>query len=118
MVYVGKEGSDRPITTEQECDYSYMADGESTCTFNTATMLESYNQADMYAYATYQGSKRRFFLTYETVQSLQDKMNAYQDYSNGWALFETQRDMWKVCKQDNYFRLAAIQATARMLGKR
>ncbi|KAL1414546.1 hypothetical protein MTO96_007333 [Rhipicephalus appendiculatus] len=95
-----------------------MADADVICISNITTTLESYNQLDMYAYSTYQGSKRQLFLTYETVQSLQDKMNAYQDSTNGWALFETQRDKWKLCKKDNYLRLAAIQQRVRLLGKR
>lgn len=118
MVYVGKLGSDRPSAVGQECEYSYMVDSDFTCTSNISTTLESYNQAEQYAYATYNDGKRHFFLTYETVQSLQDKMDTYANASTGWALFEAQRDVWKVCSKDDYFRVAAIQQKARRLGKR
>lgn len=117
MVYVGKGGSDRPSAADQDCEYSYMVDSDFTCTSDIFSALESYNQVDMYAYATYRNGRRRF-VSYETVKSLQDKMDAYQDSSAGWAFFDAQRDVWKACNKADYLRLAAVRQRPRLLGKR
>ncbi|XP_070378574.1 uncharacterized protein [Dermacentor albipictus] len=118
MVYVGKPGAKTPTAADQECEYSYMVDSDFPCRSNISTRLQSYNSAEQYAYEAYTDGKRRFYLTYETVQSLQDKMDTYANVSTGWALFEAQRDVWKACGQDDYLRLSAIQQKARRLGKR
>nr|XP_054928018.1 uncharacterized protein LOC129385410 [Dermacentor andersoni] len=118
MVYVGKPGASTPTAADQECEYSYMVDSDLPCRSDISPRLESYNRAEQYAYAAYVDGTRRFYITYETVQSLQDKMDTYANVSTGWALFEAQRDVWKACRQDDYLRLIAIQQKARRLGKR
>ncbi|XP_037515673.1 uncharacterized protein LOC119392792 [Rhipicephalus sanguineus] len=119
MVYRGKPGSSQPTSVRQECENSWMVDSDFTCTAGFSSADEYYNRAGLYAYATYHNGDRDYFLTWENEQSLQAKLDLYTDSSDGWALFEAHRDLWRSCgKDDDYLRIIAIQQKARRPGSR
>ncbi|KAL3246111.1 hypothetical protein MRX96_057936 [Rhipicephalus microplus] len=117
MVYRGKRGSSQPTNVRQECDYSWMSDSDFTCTAGLSSTDESYDNVGLYAYATYHNIDREYFLTWESEQSLKAKLDLFKDSSDGWALFEAHRDVWRTCgEDDDYLRIALIQQNARLMG--
>ncbi|XP_077484746.1 uncharacterized protein LOC144094702 [Amblyomma americanum] len=116
MVYAGALHSAEPSSAHKACEKAYMVDSDFTCRRNGSHTKEIYDENGMYAYYAYQSDGRPYFVTLETSKSLQDKMDLYiADVSDGWALFEVQRDVWKPCgRGKDYVRLEAIQQKARL----
>ncbi|XP_075747977.1 uncharacterized protein LOC142813899 [Rhipicephalus microplus] len=47
----------------------------------------------------------------------QDFLSMYlRTYSDGWAMFEVQRDLWKACRTNDYIRLELVALGARYNG--
>ncbi|KAL1414541.1 hypothetical protein MTO96_007329 [Rhipicephalus appendiculatus] len=120
MVYRGKPGSSQPTYVRQACENSWMVDSDFTCTAGFSSADELYDRAGLYAYVSYHNENRDYFLTWESEQSLQAKLDLYGDSSDGWALFEAHRDVWRSCgkNDDDYLRIAVVHQKARRPGSR
>ncbi|XP_037574676.2 uncharacterized protein LOC119456930 [Dermacentor silvarum] len=116
MVYVGQAFRKQPSGPYDACDSSYMAGRDFLCSGGTTSLgLEMYDKDEMYTYVIYQDGSNQHFVTYETTNSLLDKMNLYiETISDGWALFEAHRDSAQGCAiQEHYQRLEMVQFNAR-----
>ncbi|KAK8782732.1 hypothetical protein V5799_015924 [Amblyomma americanum] len=74
MLFVGAQNSEEPTAPNQACEQSYMVDNDFTCSDNVSHAKELYNEGGMYVYSTYKSGSRRYFVTYETIDSLEKKV--------------------------------------------
>ncbi|XP_077484586.1 uncharacterized protein LOC144094542 [Amblyomma americanum] len=116
MVYMGAVRSPVPVGVNKPCELSFMVDIDLVCNNTLQAGYRSYETTDKYQYLLFRANNREYYVTYETVQSIYDKYEIYiNDVSDGWALFEIQRDGAASCSsnQMSYDRLEAAQGPAR-----
>ncbi|KAL3249114.1 hypothetical protein MRX96_056174 [Rhipicephalus microplus] len=117
VVFVGDGESDEPMKTNDACERAFMMDLDVTCNDTLTGRQNNYDQTNKYAFATFHYGGHRYFATYESEESLADKLNMYlRTYSDGWAMFEVQRDLWKTCRTNDYIRLELVALGARYNG--
>ncbi|KAL3246109.1 hypothetical protein MRX96_057935 [Rhipicephalus microplus] len=97
-----------------------MADWDFLCSGGAPLGPEVLDRAEMYAYIVYKDGIKQHFVTYETSNSLLDKMDLYvEKVSDGWAMFEAHRDSAKDCAiQERFQRLKMVQLAARNRSRR
>ncbi|KAL3249106.1 hypothetical protein MRX96_056176 [Rhipicephalus microplus] len=109
VVFVGDGESDEPMKTNDACERAFMMDLDVTCNDTLTGRQNTYDQTNKYAFATFRHGGHRYFATYESEESLADKLSMYlRTYSDGWAMFEVQRDLWKACRTNDYIRLELV----------
>ncbi|KAH8023914.1 hypothetical protein HPB51_019151 [Rhipicephalus microplus] len=117
VVFVGDGESDEPMKTNDACERAFMMDLDVTCNDTLTGRQNNYDQTNKYAFATFHYGGHRYFATYESEESLADKLSMYlRTYSDGWAMFEVQRDLWKACRTNDYIRLELVALGARYNG--
>nr|XP_050034900.2 uncharacterized protein LOC126531424 [Dermacentor andersoni] len=118
MTYVGYPFSKEPVVPFQPCRQAFMGSIDITCKDAAPLATKSLVKLQSYAYISFEFGTFPFFGTYETEETLVEKLNMYIEHvSDGWALFEVDRDSWLVCgykKEDDYPRLSAVQQRARL----
>ncbi|XP_049524599.1 uncharacterized protein LOC125946146 [Dermacentor silvarum] len=117
LTYVGWEYAREPTLAYQPCRQFYMASIDVTCKETAPYATRGFDKRQLYAYLSYGYGPYDYFATYETETTLAKKLNMYiEDVSDGWALFEVDRDSWRGCgykKDDDYPRLSIVQEQAR-----
>ncbi|XP_054927133.2 uncharacterized protein [Dermacentor andersoni] len=114
MVFVGAAKPDAPMKPYDLCERSFMTDYEDTCNATLTNGRKIYDHRNKYAYVTFRNGGHRYFAAYESDESLTEKLGRYvQTFSDGWAIFEVQRDVWKSCLENDYIRLELIAVNAR-----
>ncbi|KAH6930977.1 hypothetical protein HPB50_021159 [Hyalomma asiaticum] len=116
MLYAGAAGADQPSGADKPCAWSYMEDYDFLCNESVLSGKRRYDSAGKYEYVTYEEDDRMYFVTYESNRSIAEKYQMYiPNISEGWALFEIQRDVGAKCSPFglNYERLEAAQSMAR-----
>ncbi|KAL1414544.1 hypothetical protein MTO96_007331 [Rhipicephalus appendiculatus] len=118
MTFVGLKSSGSPKGPNQNCTQAFMTGIDSTCSTSLPTTVRrGYEQREHFAYIIYEANSNLYYATYETEKSLAEKMNLYIVHiSDGWALFEVDRDTRRPCGRmnDDYPRLASAQQQARL----
>ncbi|XP_049525534.1 uncharacterized protein LOC119455174 isoform X2 [Dermacentor silvarum] len=116
MIYAGAVGGEQPSSANKPCDWSYMEDYDFVCNDSLLSGKRRYDSDGKYEYVTYEDYDRRYYVTYESNRSIAEKYEMYiPNISEGWALFEIQRDVGAKCSPFglNYERLEAAQSIAR-----
>ncbi|KAK8758997.1 hypothetical protein V5799_003381 [Amblyomma americanum] len=114
MIFVGAEGSGKPTRQYEDCERAVMVDYDALCNTTVGSGPPSHDQYDQYAFKAWQHDNRSYWASYETEQSLTLKLDRYiANISDGWAIFEVQRDVGKACSLSDNIRVELIQAKAR-----
>lgn len=114
MMFVGAAESGAPKMTYDLCERAFMVDYDVTCNATVTSGRKTYDHVNKYAYVTFRDGGRNYFAAYESEESLTAKLSRYvRTFSDGWAMFEVQRDVWKSCLANDYIRLELIAINAR-----
>ncbi|XP_075550128.1 uncharacterized protein LOC142583525 [Dermacentor variabilis] len=116
MIYAGAAGGEQPSGANKPCDWSYMEDYDFTCNDSVLSGKRRYDSDGKYEYVSYNDDDRQYYVTYESSRSIAEKCDMYiPNISEGWALFEIQRDVGAKCSPFglNYERLETTQSIAR-----
>ncbi|KAL1414548.1 hypothetical protein MTO96_007335 [Rhipicephalus appendiculatus] len=96
VMFVGGGTSDEPMKTNDACERAFMMDLDVTCNDTFTSGRNAYDQSNKYAFATFRHGGNRYFATY------------IRTFSDGWAMFEVQHDLWKACRTNDYIRLELV----------
>ncbi|KAL3235420.1 hypothetical protein MRX96_022411 [Rhipicephalus microplus] len=116
MLYAGAPGTDQPSGADRPCAWSYMEDYNFVCNDSVLSGRRRYDSAGRYEYVSYEEDDRMYYVTFESNRSIVEKYQMYiPNISEGWALFDIQRDVGAKCSPFglNYERLETAQSIAR-----
>lgn len=116
MLYAGAPGSEQPSGVDKPCAWSYMEDYDFVCNDSVLSGKRRYDSAGKYEYVSYEEDDRMYYVTFESNRSIVEKYQMYiPNISEGWALFDIQRDVGAKCSPFglNYERLETAQNIAR-----
>ncbi|KAL3248016.1 hypothetical protein MRX96_056736 [Rhipicephalus microplus] len=95
--YVGASGNSSPTEAEQSCEYNVALDLDVLCNVTSKTAFHT-DKTNVAEKANYSVGTVAHFVSFETTSTLEDKMNAYLNYSAaGWAAFDIERDVKATC---------------------
>ncbi|XP_077564910.1 uncharacterized protein LOC144180445 [Haemaphysalis longicornis] len=100
-----------------ECKEASVVDLDVVCSTNLAGATTHIDSTHMYQYLTYTHGGLSYVAFHETVSSLNDKVDMFvsRQLSEGWAVFEVQRDRAGMCAGfSDYQHLMAIANKARV----
>ncbi|XP_077484599.1 uncharacterized protein LOC144094557 [Amblyomma americanum] len=104
VAYVGAPNGADVTLRQRFCDLFFVADIDVTCEGTAGELSASYVKADMAHYATFRHRSTGYFVTFEEIDSLQDKITSYKGKLQGWAFFDVHRDVYWPCKQSRPYR--------------
>ncbi|XP_049275884.1 uncharacterized protein LOC119372383 [Rhipicephalus sanguineus] len=95
--YVGAGGKSSPTQPGQSCEYNVALDVDVICNVTSTDAFRT-DQLNGVWKAKYNVGTVAHFASFETMSTLEDKMDAYLNYSSGgWAVFDIERDVKAKC---------------------
>lgn len=112
--FVGANQSSTPTAPFQQCDHAVMADYDTLCNSSGFYLHTPQLSPEEFAYAAWLESGIYYWASYEVEATLSPKLDRYaKKVSEGWAIFEFQRDVWTACNSNSYRRLELIKNKTR-----